>query len=272
MQTKRIYLRNEDLLREIHESKKTFSSYLEPQYSDYDVIVEDIQDITEELINRTLQDKVDRINKAERRKLMATGLTRHKLEKAHQKITLEDLDPEELVFRLMTFDHIPLEPGRIKNPKKTADHHVRLTFPPFKHFTRKKTGELVEVGRSHWVGGFENGHFEVHKGQINRKLAQMIMLLVNRYGTRFNWRGYSYNEEMRGEAITQLCQVALQFNEARSSNPFAFFTVVASNAFTRVLNNEKKTQNIRDDLMEEAGFTPSNTRQRANEVEKESKR
>jgi hypothetical protein len=34
-----------------------------------------------------------------------------------------------------------------------------------------------------------------------------------------------------------------------------------TNSFTRILNLEKKNQNIRDDLLEYEGLTPSTTRQ-----------
>ena len=42
-----------------------------------------------------------------------------------------------------------------------------------------------------------------------------------------------------------------------------------TNSFTRVLNLEKKSQNIRDDLLEEAGLTPSMTRQHSQEFAEE---
>jgi hypothetical protein len=66
---------------------------------------------------------------------------------------------------------------------------------------------------------------------------------------------------MRGQAILQLSQIGLQFDESKSENPFAYYTAAVTNSFTRVLNLEKKSQNIRDDLLEEAGLTPSMTRQ-----------
>jgi hypothetical protein len=61
----------------------------------------------------------------------------------------------------------------------------------------------------------------------------------------------------------QLIQVGLKFNELKSDNPFAYYTAIVTNSFTRVLLNEKKMQNIRDDILEEAGLMPSWTRQQA---------
>ena len=38
------------------------------------------------------------------------------------------------------------------------------------------------------------------------------------------------------------------------------YTAAINNSFTRVLNLEKRSQNIRDDLLEEGGLNPSFTR------------
>jgi len=70
---------------------------------------------------------------------------------------------------------------------------------------------------------------------------------------------------MIGQAIMQLCGVILQFNEARSSNPFAYSTTCVDNAFIRILNIEKRNQQVRDDLLEKQGFNPSFSRQHSHE-------
>jgi hypothetical protein len=161
----------------------------------------------------------------------------------------------------MTHEHIPLEDGRVKNPKSVADNHVRLNFPPFKHYIITEDEGAKEVGRSHWKDALENGEFSQTHGKITNRLANMFMKLVERYSQRGNWRGYTYVDEMRSQALLQLSLVGLQFNEARSDNPFAYYTVTVSNAFTRVLNLEKRNQNIRDDMLVMHGVTPSMTRQ-----------
>jgi hypothetical protein len=97
----------------------------------------------------------------------------------------------------------------------------------------------------------------------------MYIKLSERYAQRSNWRGYTYVEEMKGQAILQLSQIGLQFDESKSENPFAYYTAAVTNSFTRVLNLEKKNQNIRDDLLEEAGLTPSMTRQNSQEFAEE---
>jgi hypothetical protein len=68
---------------------------------------------------------------------------------------------------------------------------------------------------------------------------------------------------MRGQAILQLSQIGLQFDESKSENPFAYYTAAVTNSYTRILNIEKKSQNIRDDILEINGLSPSWTRQNA---------
>jgi hypothetical protein len=88
----------------------------------------------------------------------------------------------------------------------------------------------------------------------------MYIKLCERYATRGNVRGYTYNDEMKGQAILQLTQIGLQFDESKSDNPFAYFTAAVTNSFVRIINLEKRNQNIRDDLLEINGMNPSYTR------------
>jgi len=119
------------------------------------------------------------------------------------------------------------------------------------------------VGRSHWQGDVDTGHYSRYHGAMTRRLAEMFIKLCERYATRSNWRNYSYNEEMRGQALLQLSQIGLQFDESKSQNPFAYYTATITNSFTRILNLEKKVRNIRDDILEINGLNPSWNRQHA---------
>lgn len=252
------YLTNKELLSEIHKSKNSFSYFIDPAYKNYDAIAESAEGISPELIEQTRALKAKKMLQAQKQALKEQGYKNH-------QIKIPDIDPQsipvsDLVFRVMTHEHIPLEEGRVKNPKSIADNHVRLNFPPFKHYIILD-GVVTEVGRSHWKDALDNGTFSQDHGKITNRLALMFMKLVERYSQRGNWRGYTYVDEMRSQALLQLSLMGLQFNEARSDNPFAYYTVTVSNAFTRVLNLEKRNQNIRDDMLVMHGVTPSITRQ-----------
>jgi hypothetical protein len=105
------------------------------------------------------------------------------------------------------------------------------------------------------------GEFNKEHGQMTDNLARMFLKLCERYATRGNVRGYTYNDEMRGQAILQLTQIGLQFDESKSDNPFAYYTAAVTNSFVRIINIEKRNQNIRDDILEINGMNPSWTRQ-----------
>lgn len=257
------YLNNKDMLKEIHKSKNSFSEFSDPKYSDYDVIVEDLSDIflqsTQEagqaaraarLASQAFEIAVANAGKGEKPRL------------SEHKIKPETIPVEDLVYRVLTFEHIPLAPGRKKNPKSTADNHVKLNFYPFKHYIIEN-GVAKEVGKSH----SKNGKFSLEHGSITDKLAKMFILMVNKYGQRGNWRGYTYIDEMKGQSLLQLSQMALQFDESRSDNPFSYYTQSLQNSFTRVFNQEKRNQELRDDLLIDSGASPSFSRQLAIEGE-----
>ena len=263
------YLNNKDMLAEIHKSKSTFCSFVDPTYAQYDIILTDIDKINIRTIAEAKRNKAKRLSTEayDSRKMAGEKVKQADCEVDYKKIT-----KEELIFRVMTFEHIPEEPGRKKNPKTVADTRIKLNFPPFQHYKFNDDGELVCVGKSHWVGGMDNGHFDKDHGKATNKLALMWMKLDDRYATRGNVRGYTYNDEMRGQAILQLAQIGLQFDESKSNNPFAYYTAAVTNSFVRVINIEKRNQNIRDDILEMNNMDPSYTRQHAGEWEAAMKR
>ena len=269
------YLNNRDILKEIHLSKATYCSFLDPVIDhQYDIILPSVTKINQRTI-------------AEARRNRAARLTREQGAEVNEK----KIANTDLVFRIMTWEHIPMAPKKVpKNAVKKrkledilgiedvpvddplADiidepvldpTHVRVNFPPFWHYRVTDHKIPYLVGKSHWKGDLETGEYSRDHGQMTRKLAMMFMKLCERYATRSNWRGYTYNEEMRGQALLQLSQIGLQFDESKSQNPFAYYTAAITNSFTRILNIEKKNQNIRDDILEMNGLNPSWTRQNA---------
>ena len=263
------YLNNKDLLAEIHKSKLSFCWFNEEEDTVYDIIISKDDDITDEILAEARQNRATRQEKRMYEIAMLdweenNGKRSQRPKQNQFHVDPDTIDDNDLVLRVMTFDHIPLEQRKNK-PKTVADHHSRCNFPPFKHIKMKK-GEWSEVLRSHWEGGLGNGHFSIDHGTITNKLAKMFMMLCQRYSMRSNWRGYTYVDEMRSQALLQLSQIGLQFDESKSQNPFAYYTAAITNSFTRVLNLEKRNQNIRDDLLIEAGQNPSWTRQIEHEM------
>lgn len=280
------YLNNKDILKEIHESKNSYCHYTKPEYNKYDFIVDMPQSTIEESLKYALKRDVIKQAKENRAARLSLELG------SKDAVSPSSIATTDLVFRVMTWDHIPVAP---KQPRKTVKKktakdifefededpdaifedledpttakevddmvHVKVNFPPFQHFKIDENKTLYCVGKSHWEGDLETGSFNKDHGQVTNKLARMYIMMCEKYAMKYNWRGYTYNDEMRNSAILQLTYVGLRFNEAKSQNPFAYYTAAITNSFCRVLNSEKRNQNIRDDILEMNGLNPSWSRQ-----------
>jgi hypothetical protein len=71
-------------------------------------------------------------------------------------------------------------------------------------------------------------------------VGKCIMLIAQRLATRPNFVGYSYREEMIGDAIENCLRYLHNFNPEKTNNPFAYFTQIVYNAFLRRIEKEKK--------------------------------
>jgi len=309
---KKNYLNNKDMLKEIHLSKISYCSFLDKiEDNQQDFIVEALEDIegTRQVEDKKATETTDATYKTVPVIDLALQARATRLTKLDIPTDVADVKLEDVIFRVMTNEHIPLVPKKkskaaiAKAAKQAKSNAVfdeliesdddelsvsdpdvelvpmRVNFPPFFHYrvheieNYNNNGSSVRVstivGKSHWKGDLVTGEFNKDHGRTTGNLAMMYIKLCERYGTRSNWRGYTYNDEMQGQALLQLSQIGLQFNEMKSQNPFAYYTAAVTNSFTRVLNIEKKMQNIRDDILESNGLTPSWTRQYANEGAKD---
>ena len=208
------YLNNKDLLAEIHRSKCSFSTYEKLEYSQHDIILTNLDKINIRTIADAKRAKAKRLGLAKFATARASGDKKIKLAECTEDY--KSVAKIDVVFRIMTFNHIPLAPGRKKTTKTTADSHEKVNFPPYQHWKFNDTDELVCVGKSHWKGPLDTGKFSKEHGRITENLGKMYIKLSERYAQRSNWRGYTYVEEMRGHAILQLSQIGLQFDESKS--------------------------------------------------------
>lgn len=281
------YLNNKDILKEIHESKTTYCYFTKPEYHQYDYIVDmPLEPLEKSLEHAFLAETIQQARETRAARLdIEQGLPKGTTDATSIAIT-------DLMFRVMTWEHVPVSQ---KQPRKTVKKktakdifefdepdpdeifadledsttkaevddmvHVKVNFPPFQHYKIDQNNSFYCVGKSHWEGDLETGSFNKDHGKITNKLARMYIMMCEKYAMKYNWRGYTYNDEMRNSAILQLTYVGLRFNEAKSANPFAYYTAAITNSFCRVLNTEKRNQNIRDDILELNGLNPSWSRQ-----------
>lgn len=271
---KKNFLNNRDILREIHLSKTSYCYFKHEKYANYDAIVANVSEVDDTVVKQIIANRIKQLKDDFRIVQKEKGVSKNHYKKVEP--TEKDIDINSFIIRVLTYEHIPLDPSRKVHPKTEADSHVKLNFTPFKHYiiqtyrkNRKKVFvdiKLEEVGRSHWKGGLTRGFFTVDNGKITNTLATMFLKLVEKYGTRGNWRGYSYRDEMEGQALFQLCAAGLQFDENKSENPFSYYTQMMSNSFTRIFNIEKRGQMIRDDILIMNKQNPSHTREVENQM------
>ena len=138
------YLNNRDLLAQIHASKNTYCSYVLPEDARYDVIVSNIKKINPNAIAIARKTRSKRLTQEAWEQAKKTGLKKIKL--SDYTVSTRKIDKTELVFRVKTYEHIPKDPTRKKNPKQTSDYHTKVNFPPFQHYRIDKKGKSKCVG------------------------------------------------------------------------------------------------------------------------------
>jgi hypothetical protein len=96
-QKKVIYLNNRDLLKQIHLSKNTYCSFLDPKNDhQYDIILPSLAKINQRTVAEARRNRSDRIKKE-------TGVI----------IDQKKIPNTDLVFRVTSWEHIPAAPKKI---------------------------------------------------------------------------------------------------------------------------------------------------------------
>ena len=244
------YLSNKELLKEIHRSKSSYCEFVEPKYADYDIIVDSLSVVKGEVLEQAKVNRANRLNEIAGDLLFNEGYSNKEIESELKKtgVKASQFKKENIVVRVLTNEHIP----EVKD-KKDKIIKYPVNFPPFQHFIFQDKAWVL-VGQSH----YKDGKFAAARhGNATRKLALAYLKIVDRYANKGNWRGYSWLDEMKGQAIARLVQSGLSFNEHRSDNPFAYFTTIINNSFTRVLNKEKELLSTKSKLIQDVGYSAS---------------
>lgn len=81
--------------------------------------------------------------------------------------------------------------------------------------------------------------------RIPDSIGKSIWLICENLGTRWNFNGYSYLDEMRSDAIEDCIAAVKNFDPSRFSNPLGYFTQIAWYAFLQRISTEKKQQYVK---------------------------
>ena len=84
-------------------------------------------------------------------------------------------------------------------------------------------------------------------GTCSERLGELYKIHVDRYASAANFKGYTYVDEMKGQALLFLMKYS--HNHFNGSNAFSYCTTIIRNAFLQVIAKEKKHSELKDRLI-----------------------
>lgn len=97
------------------------------------------------------------------------------------------------------------------------------------------------------------------KNEITPELADIFMKMTEKLANSYNFSGYSYIEDMKGEALVILCHNWKTFKINSNRPPFPYFTQIIYNVFIQVIQKEKKTSKLKDYYRLMNGLEPTSS-------------
>lgn len=88
--------------------------------------------------------------------------------------------------------------------------------------------------------------------RIPEKIGEAFFLIATRLSNKGNFSGYTYKDEMVGDAIENCVMATRNFDPEKSKNPFAYFTQITWYAFLRRIEKEKKQTYVKYKTYENA--------------------
>ena len=88
--------------------------------------------------------------------------------------------------------------------------------------------------------------------RIPDSIGKVIILIANKLASRYNFQNYTYKDEMISDGILKAIEAVDNFDENKSSNPFAFFTQIVFNAFIVRIKKEKAYKRMQNRLILES--------------------
>jgi len=87
-------------------------------------------------------------------------------------------------------------------------------------------------------------------GVIPEALGEMILAIATNYASKGNFAGYTWKEDMIGEAALTCVKFIKNFNREKSNNPFAYITQICKNAFISYIKKQQKHSQIKETCYE----------------------
>lgn len=93
-----------------------------------------------------------------------------------------------------------------------------------------------------------------NKPRVPDYIGVCLMKICERLSHRPNFINYSYRDDMIADGIENCISAVDNFDTEKYDNPFAFFTMIAWNAFIRRIDKEKKQAYIKHKNFQNSGI------------------
>ncbi len=85
-------------------------------------------------------------------------------------------------------------------------------------------------------------------GIFSEKLGELILNIAKNYANKGNFSGYTWVDDMIGDAVLTCVKYIKNFNLDKSDNAFAYVTTICQRSFMNYINKQKKHSEIKDIL------------------------
>lgn len=92
------------------------------------------------------------------------------------------------------------------------------------------------------------------KPPVSDYIGSCFLKIANHLSYRPNFINYTFRDDMVSDGIENCLQYLDNFNPAKSSNPFAYFTQIIYYAFIRRIQKEKKQTTIKHRLIMDSNY------------------
>ena len=95
---------------------------------------------------------------------------------------------------------------------------------------------------------------DLPKPRITNYLGSCFLKIATHLSYKPNFVNYMFRDDMISDGIENCVQYIHNFDPEKSRNPFAYFTQIIHYAFLRRIQKEKKQLDIKNKIIEKAGF------------------
>jgi K+-transporting ATPase A subunit len=91
---------------------------------------------------------------------------------------------------------------------------------------------------------------------ISNELGKMFLFIASNFANKGNFSGYTWKEDMIGEAVYTCVRYVHNFDLSKynNPNPFAYFTQICYHSFISYIKKQKKYSQIKDICFNNADY------------------